>query len=139
MKTDIYLYFLGNCKEAFAFYKSILGGDLFIMTNAEAPVQEEMGGHRPGDILHARLAAGDVTLLGSDCPPEYFNPPKGFSISLTVESKEEAERTFNALSEDGQIFCPLGETFFALNFGMLTDKFGIAWMVIYPKPMSSPN
>jgi PhnB protein len=73
--------------------------------------------------------------MGSDVPPDRFQPMRSAYLSLSVDSIEEAERTYALLSDGGQIFLPMQETFFAFRFGMLRDKFGTSWMVLNQRPM----
>ena len=80
-------------------------------------------------IMHVRLAVGDQILMGSDSPPEYYEETKGMSVSLNTSDTAEAERIFQALSENGTVRMALQETFWAARFGMLVDQFGIPWMV----------
>jgi len=78
---------------------------------------------------------GETTLLGADVPPERFQPMRSAYLSLLVGSSEEAERIYKLLSDGGQIFMPMEETFFAFRFAMLRDKFGTSWMIIHERPM----
>ena len=80
-------------------------------------------------IIHATLMVGDRVLMGSDAPPEHYEQPKGFSVSLSVDNPKEAERIFNALAEKGTVRMPLQKTFWSPCFGVLVDRFGIPWMV----------
>ena len=84
--------------------------------------------------MHARLVVGDKVLMGSDAPPEHYEGPKGFSVSLTINDLADAERIFHALAENGTVRMPLQETFWAVRFGMLVDRFGIPWMVNCERP-----
>jgi len=131
MKIIPYLTFDGRCKEAFELYKDVLGGELFCMSFADAP--EDVG--MPKDknlIMHACLTVGDFSLMASDCPPgQPFSKPQGVSVSLNVDSAQEAEQLFNGLSAGGNVQMPLAKTFWAERFGMFEDRFGIAWMVNY--------
>ena len=86
--------------------------------------------------MHARILVGQETIMASDAPPDRFNGQAGFTINISVESTEEADRLFAALSEKGSITMPISETFWAHRFGMLTDQFGVMWMVNYEK---TPN
>ena len=79
--------------------------------------------------MHASLAVGGQFLMGSDAPPEHYQKPQGFSVSLGIKDVAEAERIFHALKEKGTVQMPLQETFWALRFGMLVDRFGIPWMI----------
>ena len=85
-------------------------------------------------ILHARLVIGDTYLMASDAPPDRYEKPKGFSVSLVLTDPAEAERIFNALAKDGTIQMPLEPTFWAARFGMLVDRFGIPWMINCEQP-----
>jgi PhnB protein len=129
MEIAPYVMFLGNCKEAFEFYQKALGGKLDVFTFGEGPEQGHVPPGMRDQVMHARLSAGDIVLMGSDCPPERYAKPQGFSIALASEDPAETERWFNALVEGGQVQMPLGKTFWSAKFGMLQDKFGIAWMV----------
>jgi PhnB protein len=85
-------------------------------------------------ILHARLSIGGTELLASDVPPDRFQPMRSAYLSLSLDSTNEAERIYGLLSEGGQIFMPMQETFFAFRFAMLRDKFGTSWMLIHERP-----
>ena len=80
-------------------------------------------------ILHACMSVGDTLLMGSDCPPEYFQKPQGFSVSLTFADAAEAERIFGLLAEGGTVQMPIEETFWAVRFGACVDRFGTPWMI----------
>jgi PhnB protein len=130
MQLTPYLIFDGDCRQAFEFYHRCLGGEIVAMIDHSSP---EMAAHVPpgwGDkIMHARLIADSAVLMGSDNMPGQSGKKEGFSVSLQVDTPEEAERYFTALSDGATITMPLGPTFWAVAFGMLTDRFGVAWMV----------
>ena len=135
MRINPYLLFDGKCEAAFKFYERVLGGTIISMiphagTPAEANVPPEWG----AAILHARLHVGDEILMGSDAPPGHQEKPQGFSVSIQIEDPAEAERVFNALAENATVRMPIAETFWALQFGMLVDQFGIPWMINCAKP-----
>jgi PhnB protein len=88
--------------------------------------------------MHARLVVGDQVLLASDAPPDQYVAPRGMYVLLGVETAEEAERVFSALSEGGRITMPIEPTFWAVRFGMCVDRFGIGWMVNCSLPMEVP-
>jgi PhnB protein len=130
MQLNPYLQFNGQCEAAFKFYESCLGGKIvFKMTIGESPAAKMTPPERHNQILHIRLMVGDKVLMGSDTPPEYYEKPQGFSVTLGVDTPAEAERIFNALAEEGTVRMPLEETFWAQRFGMLSDQFGTPWMI----------
>lgn len=136
MKLHTYLNFGGNCAEAFRFYEQHLGAKILIlMTFGQAPDQSQIPAGQKGNVMHARITIGDTDVLGSDVPPERFDPMRSVYLSLGVDSIAEAERIYNLLSDGGQIFMPMAETFFAHRFAMLRDKFGTSWMILNEKPM----
>lgn len=127
---DSYLFFNGTCAEAMRFYEGALGGKLeMMMTYDEAPEGQRSPGSE-GRIMHASLVVDGRRLMASDTPAG--DPGKGmhgFALSLNYPSVDEARRVFDALADGGQVTMPLGKTFWAEAFGMLTDKFGTPWMV----------
>jgi PhnB protein len=130
MQLNPYLLFNGQCEAAFKFYEKCLGGKIaFKITHGESPLAKDTPLDQHHLILHARFVVGDNVLMGSDAPPERYDEPKGFSISIGIDTPEEAERIFAALSEKGQVQMPIAETFWAHRFGMVTDQFGIPWMI----------
>ncbi len=135
MRLNPYLTFDGRCREAFEFYQANLGAKILMM---QAWGDTPMAGEAPpgmGDrIIHARATIGDDILMGSDGMAGNPEKPQGFSVSLGVEDPAEAERAFAALSQGGEVRMPIAETFWALRFGILTDKFGIPWMVNCERP-----
>ena len=130
MQLNPYLFFTGNCKEAFSFYEKVLGGKILaMMTHKETPAAEHTKPEWQDKIIHARMTFGDQMLMASDAPPEHHRPMQGFSVSLTVPEPAEADRIFKAFSEGGQVTMPIQETFWAHRFGMLVDRFGTPWMI----------
>lgn len=138
MKVNTYLNFPGNCHEAMSFYEKHLGAKILMkstfadMSSTGAP-QNLPPGLRADGILHARFTLGDAVLMASDGPK--VEPMRSAYIALSVDSNEEAERIYNALTEGGEVSMKMGETFFAERFGQFRDKFGVNWMVIHEKPM----
>ena len=125
MKLYTYLNYGGNCAQAFRFYEEHLGAKIaMMMTHGQLPDPSGVSPDWKDAILHARLNLGDTVLMGADVPPERFQPMRSAYLSLIVDSTEEAERIYALLSDGGQIFMPMQETFFATRFGMLRDKFG---------------
>lgn len=135
--VNVYLTFDGNCREAFEFYKSVFGGDFqYVGTFGEMPPQEgqpPMPEEMKSRIMHISLPISEETaLMGSDTGGEWANDLKqgnNFSISVNATSTEEADRIFEALCEGGNITMPIEKTFWESYFGMLTDRFGVNWMV----------
>ncbi len=135
MQLNPYLNFDGQCEAAFKFYENALGGKIqFMMTYGDSPMGEKMSPEWRKKLIHATLKIGDLLVMGSDAPPEHYRKPQGTTISISVEEPTEAERIFKALVENGQVQMPMQETFWALRFGMLVDRFGIPWMVNCGKP-----
>jgi PhnB protein len=131
-----YLNFDGNAREAMTFYAKCLGAELQLMPFSEMP-----GNHPPeakDRIMHARISKGtngSTALMASDTMPGMaFHPGNNFSVSVQCESMEEIDRIFAALSEGGKISMPLADQFWGARFGMLTDKFGVHWMLNFPHP-----
>ncbi len=132
MKLYTYLNYGGNCEQAFRFYEEHLGGKItMMMRHGEQPNGTEVPANWRHAILHARLTLGETELLGADVPPERFQPMRSAYLTLTMGSNAEAERIYALLSEGGQIFMPMEETFFAHRFAMLRDRFGTSWMLLH--------
>ena len=136
MKLNPYLMFAGNCAPAFSFYNEQLGGqNLSLMPYRGSPMEEQVPEQARDRIMHASLQLGAQILMGSDCPPSQpYEGIKGCAMTITVETDAEAERVFNALAQNGKITMALDATFWASKFGMLTDQFGVAWMVMCERP-----
>ena len=135
MKLNAYLNFAGNCREALEFYEKHLGARIgAIMTFAEMPGPKNIPpGIGADGVLHARLDIAGTYVMASDVANAL--PMRSAYLSLSVDSTPEAERISEVLSEGGEVFMPMGETFFAHRFAMLRDKFGVNWMIIHEKPM----
>ena len=127
-----YLFFGGRCEEALDFYRAALGAQIeFLMRYQESPEPLPPGRIPPGfenKVMHATFHIGETTLMASDGCEEGQNFA-GFSLSLAVATQAEADRAFTALAAGGQVKMPLTKTFWSPCFGMLTDRFGIGWMV----------
>lgn len=130
MQLNPHLHFNGECEAAFKFYEKCLGGKITFMTPHEGtPIADQVPSNWRNKILHATLTVGDEVLTGADCPPDHYQKPQGFSVMLGLEDPAEAERIFHTLAEHGAVQLPLQETFWAVRFGMLVDRFGIPWMI----------
>ncbi len=130
MELNPYLNFDGQCEAAFRFYERCLGGKIVTMMNHEdSPIADQVPASWGKRIMHARLTVGESVLMGSDFPPEHHEQPQGFAVSLQIKQPAEAERVFRELAEGGTIRMPIQQTFWAVRFGMLVDRFGIPWMI----------
>lgn len=130
MKLSPYLMFDGQCEAAFQFYAQCLGGKIgAMMTNGESPMADQTPPERLNAIVHASLHLGDMLLMGSDCPPDYYRTPQGSAVWFSVTDPAEAERIFSALAESGTVQMPMEQTFWAVRFGMCMDRFGTNWMI----------
>jgi PhnB protein len=139
MEINPYLSFPGTCREAFETYAQVLGGTLEALhTHGETPMADQMPDGWRDKVMHAQLRVGDRVLMGADMPPDWFKQPQGFSVSLNLGDVEAAKRIFARLAEGGTVGMEFQETFWAKGFGMLTDRFGIPWMLnIQPQAAQS--
>jgi PhnB protein len=136
MQLHAYLNFNGQCEEAFKFYEKLLGGKItFMMPHEGTPVADKVPAEWSKKILHATLSVGAELLHGADAPPDHYRKPQGFSVSIEIKDAPEADRIFHALAENGTVQMAIQETFWAVRFGMVTDRFGIPWMINCSKPM----
>jgi PhnB protein len=136
MQLNPYLFFNGNCETAFKFYERAFGGNIeSIQVYAGSPGERGVPPEWQDKVLHARMTVGKMVLMASDAPPGRYSQPQGFSMSLNLDKAAEAERIFHALAENGKVIMPIAETFWAERFGMVTDQFGIPWMVNCDKAM----
>ena len=136
MKLNTYLNYGGNCAEAFRFYEKELGGKIgMLMTHDQAPGASDVSPEWAKAVLHASITIGETAIMASDVPPDRFQPMRSVYLSLSVDSDAEAERIYALLSEGGQVFMPMQDTFFASRFAQLRDRFGTSWMILHQKPM----
>jgi PhnB protein len=133
MQIQPYLFFNGRCEEAVEFYCRALGAKVeMLMRYKDSPEPPPPGMVAPGSenkVMHATLHIGDTTVMASDGDCSGRPGFQGFSLSIAVADHAEADRAFNALAEGGQVQMPLTETFWSPRFGMVADRFGVAWMV----------
>ena len=135
MRLHTYLNYGGNCADAFRFYERHLGGTItMMMKHGEAPDQSQVSPDWKDAVLHARMTIGGTEISAADVPPDRFQPMRSAYLSLSVDSSQEAERVYALLTEGGQTFMPMQETFFAFRFAMLRDKFGTSWMLLHERP-----
>ena len=140
MYIQPYLMFDGRCEEAVAFYTEAIGAQLqFQMRNEESPEPSPPGMRPAGTdskIMHCAFMVGDSLIMASDGYCNGQEKFEGFVLSLTVADEDAAEHAFAALSAGGSVRMPLTKTFWSPCFGMLTDQFGIGWMVTVPGPQA---
>lgn len=137
-QVNPYINFRGNCEEAFNLYKSVFGGEFFMVSRYKdmPPSENKHADSIDGEkIMHVSLPIGkDTWLMGSDVGGEWAKHTvdgNNIQISINAESEDEAKKIFNGLSQEGRVNMPLEKTFWGALFGMFTDKFGINWMVNY--------
>lgn len=128
-----YIFFGGRCEEALAFYRAALGATVEMVTHyKDSPEPVPAGILAPGfenKVMHSSFKVGPSTIMASDGCSEGATF-SGFSLSLSVPDEPAADRAFNALADGGKVQMPLCKTFWCPRFGMVTDRFGIDWMVM---------
>ena len=133
MQVEPYLFFEGRCEEALEFYKKALKAEVTMLLRfKEAPDPPPPGMLPPGSenkIMHASFTVAGATVMASDGRCSGQPSFKGISLSLTLQSEAEADRIFAALAEGGKVDMALGKTFWSPRFGMVTDRFGVSWMI----------
>ncbi len=131
-----YLNFDGNTEEAFNFYKSVFGGELLgLQRFRDTPHGDQMSAEDKNKIMHVALPLGQGNVLMAtdilESMGQKLNVGNNFSLTINPESEAEAEKYFNSLAAGGTVMMPLEKAFWGAYFGMVTDKFGIQWMVNY--------
>jgi len=133
MKVHTYLNFNGNCAEAFRYYEQHLGGTPgMMMKHGDNPDPRRLGPEMKDQVLHAQMTIANAELMGADVPNA--EPTRSAYLSISADSDADAERMFHALSDGGEVFMPMQETFFATRFGMCRDRFGVGWMLLRERP-----
>ena len=131
MQIQPYLFLDGRCEEALEFYGKALSAKIeMVMRFKDSPDQTMI---RPGSenkIMHASFHVGDTQVLALDGMCQGQAEFQGFALSLSVADQAEGERCFAALADGGEVRMPLAKTFFSPRFGMVSDRFGVTWMVI---------
>lgn len=137
MEIQPYLFFEGRCEEAIEFYRTELGAEvIMLMRYKEGPE----GTCQPGleeKVMHSAFRINGGTVLASDGMANGQPKFEGFSLALSARDEAEADRFFNALADGGKVMQPLTKTFFSPSFGMVSDRFGVHWMVMVPQEMPS--
>ena len=136
MQVQSYLMFNGRCEEAIEFYKKALGAKVEMMMRFKEAPEGQCAPGSENKIMHSALKIGDTVVMASDGmaqgqPLEF----KGISLTLNPKTEAECERLFNALADGGQVFQPLIKTFFSPKSGVVSDKFGVSWMVLVERDM----
>ena len=135
MRVEPYLDFAGRCEEALEFYKKAIGAEVtMLMRFGEMPDKTMIAPGTEKKVMHASAKIGDSMVMASDGWNIGKTNFQGVSLALTAADDAEAKRLFDALAEGGQVQVPLEKTFFASSFGMLSDKFGVSWMLVTPSP-----
>ena len=126
-----HLSYDGTCERAFQHYQSVLGGEITMMMRySDSPMAGQIPAHQQGRIIHASLVLDGQQLMGADAVEGHpHTGSHGFSVSVTYPTVVEGERVFTALGEGGVVIMPFAPTFWAKGFGVLTDRFGVSWMV----------
>jgi PhnB protein len=141
LKVETYLFFNGRCEEAIEYYKRTLGAEVDMMMRykdmpPEAAAQGKFPAEAKNKIMHVSFRIGETKLMAADnCCSDNKGGIEGFSLCIPAADEAQAKKVFNALAADGQVKMPLNKTFFSPAFGMLTDKFGIGWMIIVQQSM----
>ena len=133
MKMSVHLNFGGNCKEAFALYQKVFNAPtLFSMTYGQGPEGAPVPPDWKDKVMHTSIPLGGSQLMGCDVPPDRAKPLGGFQVAVEDKDQAEVKRIFEALSAGGTVSMPMQKTFWSPLFGMLTDKFGVGWMIGVP-------
>ncbi len=131
MQVQPYLFFDGKCDDAIDFYKKAVGANpTMLMRFKDAPDKSMIAPGTENKVMHAQVEIGDAKVLMSDGRCQGKTNFQGFSLAISARSEAEADKMFGALSEGGQVTMPMAKTFFSPRFGMLTDKFGVGWMIL---------
>ena len=130
MKMNPYLSFKGDCEAAFKYYEQHLGGEMGdLFRYGGTPLAGSVPADWPDKIMHGSITIGGQTLQAADVAPDHYSAPLGFSLTLQIKSTADAERMFEALADGGQVRMPLEKTFWAERFGVVTDRFGVPWII----------
>lgn len=129
------LSFNGQCEAAFQLYEQCLSGKiLYRLTYENTPMQTPVPPDWKQKISHATFSFGEFVIYGSDALPGQYQKPQGFALQLDLSDPEQAESIYRSLAEGGTVRMPLQETFWALRFAVLTDRFGIPWLINCEQP-----
>jgi PhnB protein len=130
LEVSAYLSFKGECEAAFKFYEEVLGAEPGLLFRyADSPMADVLPEGWGSKIMHGSVRVGGKLIEGADAPPDRYERPQGFSLSLNVPEVNEAERLFERLGKGGRVRYPIAKTFWSARFGMVVDRFGIPWMI----------
>jgi PhnB protein len=129
VRLDAYVNYRGTCEDAFRYYEQHLGGRIAGMVRHRDQPNPNIPENWQGKVLHARIEIGATVVMGADIPNA--EPMRSAYLTLTLDSEEDAERIYGALTEGGEVFMKLERTPFANRFAMLRDKFGASWMLLH--------
>ena len=132
MNVTPYLMFNGRCEEAINFYKAELGAEVLALLRFKEnpPPADKVPANWDNKVMHSSFKIGDTQIKATDGDSADKPGFSGVTLSIQVNNEAEAERAFNGLSKGGQVKMPLGKTFFSPRFGMVSDRFGVSWMVV---------
>lgn len=135
LEVSAYVSFKGDCEAAFKYYVEELGAKPgLLFSYANSPMADVVPDGWESKIMHGSVTIGGNLLEGADAPPERYEKPQGFALSLNVATAEEAERVFEKLEDGGKVLYPIARTFWSERFGMVVDRFGIPWMINCERP-----
>jgi PhnB protein len=130
MQINPYLSFNGQCEAAFTLYARVFGGQVgALFRYAGAPMADQAPPDWQDKVMHGSVTIGALELSGADIVPKHYEQPRGFSLSVQIQDPVKAEQIFDALSREGSVTMALEKTFWAERFGMVTDRFGVSWMI----------
>ena len=131
MQVQPYLFFDGRCDEALDFYKKAIGADVkMLMRFKDSPDKSMLSPGSENKVMHAQFQIGETAILASDGRNKGQPKFDGFALTIAAKDEAEADKMFGALADGGQVTMPLAKTFFSPRFGMLSDKFGVNWMIL---------
>ncbi len=130
MQVQAYLNFDGRCEEAVEFYKQALGAEVEMLMRFKDNPECKSAPGTENKVMHTSFRIGETRIMASDCHAAGMPTFQGFSLSIATKKEAETDRIFNALANGGNVQVPLAKTFFSPRFGVVTDKFGVNWMIL---------
>ena len=128
MNISFHIHFNGTCQDAFEFYATLLDGQIGTMLPfCKSPAADSVPADWQNKIVHANIKLHGIELAGDDLPPGLYQPPKGFYVLLSLENEEKTKAVFEALAAGGEVLFPLQPTFWSPCYGIVVDRFGVAW------------